>query len=309
MARGKYVTNTNTDDRRLPRALEMEARALEMFPDVGLVYADVWATVTENDTLNPGDTGRFKRCSYPDFTLLNGLAGSNFSPQPMWRRAAHDKVGFYDESYTVAGDYEFFYRLASSLGALHIRTPLGLYLENQGGIQISQPQLTLEEFSRLRKKFYSEVALEEFFPSLSANHNDARSRGSALFELGNNCLLASVRPEYELAAVYYTQARSLLGGIPQLLHNLAITRIGMGDLSAGITSLKATAHDLPASAALVQALGRSGGTLSSLPPGVLQIFSSGHPAVKAAREGRGISLEDLEAGARAPAGRARKRDK
>jgi glycosyltransferase involved in cell wall biosynthesis len=293
MARGRYITNTNTDDRRLPHALEMEARALDRFPDAGLVYADVWATAIENDTLTPGDTGRFKRCSYPDFTLLNGLAGSNFSPQPMWRKAAHDPVGFFDDTYPVAGDYEFFFRLARSLGALHIRAPLGLYLENPGGIQISQPKRTAAEFSRLRRKFYSEIALEEFFPSLAGLHSDARARGSALFELGNNCLLATMAPEYELAAARYAQAVPLLGAIPQLLHNLAIARIGLGESKEGLKLLTKAGQSLPASAALAEALSRSGGSLAALAPGALQIFSSAHPVVKAAREGRGIGLETL----------------
>jgi len=292
MARGKYITNTNTDDRRLPYALEVEALALDQNPQVGMVYADIWGTTIENDILTSNDTARYQLYSYPDFTLLNGLTGSNFSPQPMWRKDCHKAVGYFDDSYVIAGDYDFFYRLARRFGALHIKTPLGLYLANPSGIEKSQPGLTREEFTRLRKHFYSEISLDEFFPTLSTFHGDPLARGWAFFELGNNCVLYV--PEYELAEVYYTQALSILGHLPQLVHNLAIAQIGAGDVKRGIATLKPVANILPASSVLMQALSQSGGTLTSMARGALQAFLCQHPIVRAAREGKGITIKDLK---------------
>jgi glycosyltransferase involved in cell wall biosynthesis/Tfp pilus assembly protein PilF len=293
MARGNYITNTNTDDRRLPEALETEARALDSFPTAGMVYADIWGTTVENDRLSPGNADRYHIYRYSEFTLLNGLTGSNFSPQPMWRKSCHDLVGYFDERYVIAGDYEFFYRLARRSGAVHIAAPLGLYLENPSGIEKSQPGLTKDEFRQLRKKFYSEISLDEFFPALSLFPGDAQARGSALFELGNNCLLASVYPEYELAESYYTQALSYLGQFPQLVHNLAIVQLALGAAAKGMDSLKSVEQILPASAKLLQALNRNGGKFESLAPDALQFFVSEHPVVKAARSGKSVSLEDV----------------
>jgi radical SAM superfamily enzyme YgiQ (UPF0313 family)/glycosyltransferase involved in cell wall biosynthesis/ADP-heptose:LPS heptosyltransferase/predicted O-methyltransferase YrrM len=290
MARGKYITNTNTDDRRLPNALEIEARALEMFPDVGLVYADIWETSIENDTLNPNDTKRFKLHSYPDFTLLNGLTGSNFSPQPMWRASAHDRVGFFDESYTIAGDYEFFYRLSRSFNALHIRAPLGLYLANTSGIEKSQPQLTGEEFHRLRLKFYSEITLNEFFPGLAARREDNTAHGLALLELGNNCMRSTIMQECGLATKYYLQARPLLNDMPQLLHNLGIARINAGDKREGIEFLRKAAVSIPLSAEALKKIEQN-----RIPTNDMKIFTLGHPVISDARRGRSIDLDSLSA--------------
>lgn len=304
IARGKFITNTNTDDRRLPYALEAESKALEMFPDVGLVYADIWSTTLENDTLCIESSRRFGLYSYSDFSLLIGLAGSIFSPQPMWRKSVHDSLGYFDESYMVAGDYEFFYRVARQFGALHIQAPLGLYLENPSGIQLSQQNLTIEEFKRLRNKFYSEIILEEFFPMLCGARDDKAARGSAFFELGNNCMIASLQPEFELAIKYYEQARELLGDSPELMHNLAIAQIKVGNTETGIGFLRKSSETAPESAAALKALEDSGSYIKKLPL-EFGIFRFEHPVAKSARQGKRIALEEISGLALAQGGTAK----
>lgn len=284
-ANGRYITNANTDDRHLPRSLEIKAMALDMFPDVGLVYSDVWGTDIENDIFDPEDKARFHLYRYPDFTPLSGLTGSNFSPQPMWRRSAHDTVGFFDERYTIAGDYEFFYRLAVKLGALHIREPLGLYLENQSGIEYSHPELTRNEFSRLRNKFYNSIPLEVFFPLLSEFPDNKLAKGSVLWELGNNCMLATLKQESDRAAGYYQQAIDILGKITVLMHNLAIAYIDSGHIEKGMGMLKEAGQNSIKSLALFQTLERSGGNLDDTQ---MYINQPNHPVVKSAKKGRGI---------------------
>jgi glycosyltransferase involved in cell wall biosynthesis/ADP-heptose:LPS heptosyltransferase/Flp pilus assembly protein TadD/predicted O-methyltransferase YrrM len=292
MARGTYITNTNTDDRRLPWALETEARALDQFPGVALVYADIWGTKVENDLLRPEEAGRYRLFPYPDFSRLNGLTGSNFSPQPMWRREVHESVGFFDETYRIAGDYEFFYRVARHGDALHITSPLGLYLENPGGIEKSQPQRTREEFRRLRRKFYGEMSLEEFFPCLADHPFDVEAHGMAWLELGNNCMIASVSPECDLAAGYYRRAGELLGDLPGLLHNRAMAHLGTGELQAALLWLgKAAAAGWTASKGALAELEK--GTGKGLSEEARALFFPDHPVVTEARKGRGIAPDRI----------------
>jgi glycosyltransferase involved in cell wall biosynthesis len=49
-ASGEYITNANTDDRHRKDALELMALALDRNPHMGIVYADVLVTETENET-------------------------------------------------------------------------------------------------------------------------------------------------------------------------------------------------------------------------------------------------------------------
>ena len=293
MAKGKYITNTNTDDRRLPHALETEARALNQFPDVGLVYADIWGTSIENDILHGDDTKRFTHYSYFDFSLLNGLTGSNFSPQPMWRKSVHQKIGYFDEDYVIAGDYEFFFRIARQFNALHIKAPLGLYLENTSGIEKSQPELTRKEFTQLREKFYSEIRLEEFFPQLSANPLDRQAQGHAFFELGNNFLMASMVPEYQKALDHYEKAKEILGDHPRLMHNMAIALLGNRKLAEATRILRENVVNFLPSGKILKAVESHKTDIDQLLQNGCTVYFSEHPIAKAARKGLGIDLQDI----------------
>jgi len=54
---------------------------------------------------------------------------------PMWRRSLHDRFGYFDESYTSAGDYEFWVRCAMRGAVLKgIPDLLTLYYQNPNGM-------------------------------------------------------------------------------------------------------------------------------------------------------------------------------
>ncbi len=290
LASGRYITNANTDDRLLPRSLEIKASVLDANIDAGMVYTDIWGTEVENDAFDSINTDRFHLYSYPDFTPLSGLTGSNFSPQPMWRKSAHDRIGFFDESYTVAGDYEFFYRLAVNLGALHIREPLGLYLENQSGIEYSHRELTKNEFSRLRNIFYDTISFEVFFPLLSDFPDDKLAKGCVLWGLGNNCMLATLKRESGRAADYYEQAIDIIGPLPALKHNLAIAHIDSGNPDKGMAMLKKVGQNSMKSLALFQNLEGLGGSLTDTR---MHLNHPNHPVIKNAGKGRSIDAGEL----------------
>lgn len=48
ISNGKYITNTNTDDRLKENALEILSTELEKYPNVGVVYADQYITTMQN---------------------------------------------------------------------------------------------------------------------------------------------------------------------------------------------------------------------------------------------------------------------
>ncbi len=132
LASGEYITNANTDDRHRPDALEIMAKVLEQRPDVGLVYADSLITNTENETFGKNSAGR--RFNWPDYNLGTLLANTFFGPHPMWRRKIHERIGFFDSSKVISGDYDFWIRLAWKYGAVHLQEPLGLFLEEADSI-------------------------------------------------------------------------------------------------------------------------------------------------------------------------------
>ena len=134
MARGRYITNANTDDRHCTDALERMAAILEQNPDVALVYADQITTTTENQTF--ADHTATGYLSWPDWDRKKLLyEGCSIGPQPMWRRSLHDLFGFFDGGLVSSGDYEFWLRISQLATFYHIPLPLGLYLDSPSSIE------------------------------------------------------------------------------------------------------------------------------------------------------------------------------
>jgi GT2 family glycosyltransferase len=147
IAEGEYITNTNTDDRLYPGALQKMIDILDANPDYGVVYPNV-------HRLEKIDSEPFGQFDFAegDFDLL--LNGCFLGPMPMWRRSLHDEYGYFDGDYHSSGDYEFWLRLA--LGGVkfyHIREVLGAYLDRKESVEHRQPNRTVWETARARSRY------------------------------------------------------------------------------------------------------------------------------------------------------------
>ena len=151
VARGRYVTNANTDDRHRRDALEILARTLDEQPDIALVYADCLVTRNENETF---DTARpIRRFDWLDFDPLALLRQGCFvGPQPMWRRDLHQQHGRFDATMVSAGDYEFWLRLAAHHRFLHVPQTLGLYLESPSSVEHRNRERAAREIAEARRR-------------------------------------------------------------------------------------------------------------------------------------------------------------
>lgn len=150
-ASGKYVTNANTDDRLRPDALEVLARELDQNPSIALVYADFWITGFENQEFGSHIcTGYSLK---PDYHPNIMLAGCHMGPQPMWRRSVHNEIGYFDESFFAAGDYELWCRLALRHPMKHVPELLGLYLHNGDGVSNSNLTRSWSEAQRVQDTY------------------------------------------------------------------------------------------------------------------------------------------------------------
>ncbi len=133
-ARGRYITNANTDDRHRSDAFEVMARILDTLPEVALVYGDLLITETENETFDScTPVGRFEWLNWSRQDLLN--QGCFMGPQPMWRRSVHDEYGCFDDTFVTSGDYEFWLRISQTSTFLHIPAILGLYLRSAQSVE------------------------------------------------------------------------------------------------------------------------------------------------------------------------------
>ncbi len=155
-ARGQYITNANTDDRHRRDALAQMVSVMEARPEISLVYADVIKTRTANQT--------FDRCTptgvlrWPDYDRQKLITvGCYIGPQPVWRRDVHDIHGYFDDSYQVSGDFDFWLRISRTSRFYHLPKPLGLYLERDDSLEHSNRDRKRDEDLSIIRKYRGAV--------------------------------------------------------------------------------------------------------------------------------------------------------
>jgi glycosyltransferase involved in cell wall biosynthesis len=151
-ARGIYVTNANTDDRHRRDAYEVLSTLLDERPEVALVYADSAITEAPDESFESAHVvGVFR---WPEFSNEVLFGESCVGPQPMWRRSLHERYGPFDGEFEVAGDYEWWLRIAKSEKLVHIPEVLGLYYLSEDTLGRRNPERTYAEVQRARERHW-----------------------------------------------------------------------------------------------------------------------------------------------------------
>jgi len=150
VARGEYLTNANTDDRHRQDALEVLCKALDDNPEVNLVYGDCCLSLIPNQIFEESPKDNVYK--YPAYFAPACLLHFQFGPQPMWRKKVHEKIGYFDESFEAAGDYDFNIRFAFRFKALHVSEVLGTYLKHDKAVSFRDNSAVLEA-NRIHKEY------------------------------------------------------------------------------------------------------------------------------------------------------------
>ncbi|MCA8952998.1 MAG: glycosyltransferase [Planctomycetes bacterium] len=207
LARGRYLTTANTDDRHHPEFAARLTAALDRHPEFGIAYADSAITHVDNETWQRNTATL--RYAWPDYTPATALSCCLFGAQPVWRRAAHDVVGGWNAQRARANDQDMFLRIALRFGAVHLREELGLFLMRPDSVSgASNRDDTLAEVLQVMRHYRTVTPLEVVFPALAEHPGDAVARAAALFELGNLCALGPYT-DAGLALDCYRQAACL----------------------------------------------------------------------------------------------------
>lgn len=147
MATGEYITNANMDDRKCPNSLERHAKTLFSNAEADLVYADSFIVHEPNKQWENIDKNT-QRYNFEQFSPKAMLRGNLPHNNPMWRKALHDKYGFFNESYKSASDWEFWLTcVAGGAKFAKINEILGIYYFNPKGISTN-----FENFSWKQKE-------------------------------------------------------------------------------------------------------------------------------------------------------------
>jgi glycosyltransferase involved in cell wall biosynthesis len=146
-ATGKYLTNANSDDRLYPGALKRCADIL----DANLGHDVVYFNVDIVEEIGGEAVQRFE-WNEGDFDVL--LRGCFVGPMPVWRRSLHATFGGFDEEMHVAGDYEFWLRIAARRRKFyHLREVWGAYTRRKGSAEHRESIRTTWETARARSRY------------------------------------------------------------------------------------------------------------------------------------------------------------
>lgn len=224
MARGRYMANANTDDRRRPDAFERLADALDA-SGAGLAYADLAFSRAPNAAFGQAEV--LVR-SFPDFDPRLAVHYNLACYTIMWTREAYETVGGFDESLKIAADFKFATTIGLRFGAVHVPEPLTMVLLHEEQISMSGDQ-TAQETDAIRGDF-TRLPLDTIFRGADLRTPEARSR--AYCELGNAALLLREpwygndhpAPSLVSAAIWYSRALAEGWTNPAALCNTALLR-------------------------------------------------------------------------------------
>ncbi len=166
MARGKYITNANTDDRLRADALEKLAALLEENPDKVLAYGNSLVTTVANETFENNSSDGRQDLVWPDFDRRTMHSWCYIGPHPLWRKSLHDSLGYFDTTLKSAADWEFWLRAALKHDFIHLNEFVGLYylsdetVSRRGDTPIIEAQQVRQRY----KEAYAEVCGEYILP-------------------------------------------------------------------------------------------------------------------------------------------------
>jgi GT2 family glycosyltransferase len=175
-ASGQYITNANTDDRHHSECLERLVSKLDERPVCDVAYGNLYKSAAANETFDENDKSSpcYSQKFNPGSLLLHDFIGA----QPVWRKSLHDKIGMFDESYEVVGDYEFFLRAASKgCNFIHVPKAEGIMLWHQGALStrdsrgIKEKNVLFEKYRNPKKiiQFYQKnISSEIFDPNIDS---------------------------------------------------------------------------------------------------------------------------------------------
>lgn len=157
VANSEILTNWNADDTRAPDSLEIQYNYLQFHPWVDVVYQDVYYSLAPNVAWEILQAIGM-RSNLPNVSARYLLDTGMNPPHnaPAWRRQLHQDYGYFDESYSSAGDYEFWVRIAlQDRCFFKVQKPHAAYFINPKGVSTMPGNRGSEETGRIIEHYLS----------------------------------------------------------------------------------------------------------------------------------------------------------
>ncbi|MBT9169605.1 MAG: putative glycosyltransferase EpsE [Syntrophomonadaceae bacterium] len=158
VSKGEYIAFCDQDDWWLPEKLEKQVAFLEENPNITMVYTDAFIADEKGILLKETwmQSRGVNHCKgfYNDCSA--NLFDRNFIPAPltvMIRRFIFDKIGLFDEKFSSAYDYEYWFRILNNGFEIdYINKPLAVWRTH-----------TLQESKNIRKAKRMQIGILKNF--------------------------------------------------------------------------------------------------------------------------------------------------
>lgn len=161
LAKGKFITNSNTDDRLKTNAFEILYNELSSKSKLGLVFGDQYISTTINENFDDYKDNQVR--SRTDFSRLKLFWRYMIGSQSMWKADIHFKDNiWFDESFEIAGDYDFVLNIAEKYNIKRVPKVLGLYYRSgkNENKEFINNQKTIDETFRTQRVHFSSYYLK-----------------------------------------------------------------------------------------------------------------------------------------------------
>ena len=172
---GEILGYLNSDDTLLPHAVSRLVAALEADLELVCAYGDALWLDPSGRTM-----GHALAHSWDPVPMLRSGSARLHQPAALWRRAAWERVGCFEESLHYTFDTLFFLRLATIGPARHLPEPLAGYRLHPDSKSTSEPPPKLEEYLRLANEFLAPEQLPDFLRRHSRAGRGAYHRRAGL---------------------------------------------------------------------------------------------------------------------------------
>ncbi len=144
LARADHLTFLGVDETVIPTALEELSAHLDADVELDWIQADSLITEVDANGLLANDVMKYDRDGYtPNHVYLETCYLSWVGA--MYRRSIHDRFGYYDGTFSAAGDTEFKNRVLSHLKTKHLPKTLGVFLNYPEERTTASPRAEIED--------------------------------------------------------------------------------------------------------------------------------------------------------------------
>ena len=144
----QYVMNYNTDDMLFTYALETYEKWILKDPDADIIFGPYGMVKTRNiNNLS-------SLAKWPDYSHDTLMYEYMCGPFPLIKKKVFDKIGYFDESFVSAGDYEMVAKMSKAkCNFRKITQCIGCFYDRNDSVSNKDKNLVNSEIQKVQQKY------------------------------------------------------------------------------------------------------------------------------------------------------------